>query len=217
MNLYNRFIADFVRVYNKNIKVLGFPDSGFFVDHIHLATQDKDYKLKQKVLYEVVNKEVLPVSKDCLKDNKDAPFNCLLAENLFKYIDVPFLMLQPGYDSWQLQNILGEACTQNNTLKDCDESLKVYAHEYKGYQNKLIKKELKKKRNLSVWSPACVVHCFGQNEQNSSDWQVPQNSGNTIDLVIQDYLKTHGKSQIKLMDDEDWPVNAKCARLNEDL
>lgn len=126
-------------------------------------------------------------------------------------------MLQPGYDTWQLMNILGEACTQNNTLSDCDHSLKEYAHEYKNYQSSLIKEQLKKKGNLSIWSPSCVIHCYGQNEQNSPNWQVPQDSGNTIDLVIQEYLKTNGKKQVKLMDDDNWPINGKCANLREDL
>jgi hypothetical protein len=126
-------------------------------------------------------------------------------------------MLQPGYDTWQLMNILGENCVQNNTLKDCDGSLKQYAHEYKNYQNNLIKEQLKKKNNLSVWSPSCVIHCYWQNEQNSPKWQVPENSGNTIDLIIKEYLRSHGKYQVKLIDDEDWPVNGKCANLNEEL
>ncbi len=126
-------------------------------------------------------------------------------------------MLQPGYDTWQLMNILGEACTQNNTLSDCDQSFKEYAHEYKNYQSNLIKEQLKKKGNLSVWSPACVNHCYWQNEQNSPSWQVPQDSGNTIDFVIQEFLKTNGKNQVKLMDDGNWPVNGKCANLREDL
>jgi len=197
--------------------VFGFPDSGFFVDHINLATKDNDYKFKQKVLFELVNKEVEPTSKDCLKDNAEEPYNCLLAEYLFKYIDVPFLMIQPGYDTWQLMNILGEGCVMNNSLRDCNEELKKFAHEYKNYQKKLISEELKKKNNLSVWSPSCVIHCFYQDSQNSPNWQVPQDSGNTIDLIIKEYLKTQGKYQVNLIDKKDWPNNEKCANLNSEL
>ena len=78
----------------------------------------------------------------------------------------------------------------------------------------IVKEELKKKNNLSVWSPACVIHCYGQDQQNSPDWQVPKNSGNTIDLIVKEYLKTKGKYQVKLADGIDWPYNEKCANFN---
>jgi len=193
--------------------VFGIPDSGFFVDHINLKTKDNDYKLNQKILFEIVNKEVLPESKECLNDNFNEMHNCLLAENIFKYIKVPILMLQPGYHSWQLYNILGENCVKNNSLIKCEDIFKQYAHSYKDYQNKLIDDQMNKNNNLSAWSPSCINHCYHQNELYSPNWEVPQDSGNTINSVVKEYLKSKGKYQVKLIDKCNWPDNKKCSNL----
>lgn len=209
---WTQYLADYVKLYNKNIKVYGIPDSGFFVNHINLKTKDNDFFLKQQILFNEVNKEVPPVSKDCVRDNLSEMHNCLMAENLFKYIKVPFLMIQPGYDAWQLQNIFSQDCSANNNINKCDEQNKKLAHEYKNYQTKLIEKELKIRENISVWSPSCVTHCFGQNEELSRDWQVPMDSGNNIDIIVKEFLEKEGKNQINLLDKIDWPENSRCAR-----
>jgi hypothetical protein len=89
-----QYLADYIHLLNKNVKIYGIPDSGFFVDHINLKTKDNDYKLKLKILSDEVNREeVLPVNTECVKENLNEKHNCLLAENLLKYIKVPFLMI----------------------------------------------------------------------------------------------------------------------------
>jgi hypothetical protein len=212
-----QYLADYIHLRNKKVKIYGIPDSGFFVDHLNLKTNDNDYKLKIKILAEEVNKEVSPVSIECVKENLNEKHNCLLAENVFKYIKVPFLMIQPGYDAWQLQNILSQDCAINGNINQCDENNLKIAHEYKNYQTKLIESQLKIKNNLSVWSPSCVCHCFGQNEQLSPAWNVPKDSGNNIDLIVKEFLKKEGKIQIELLDKVDWPENDKCSRKDLDL
>lgn len=139
--------------------------------------------------------------------------NCLMAEYLFKYIKVPFLMVQPGYDSWQLQNILSLDCSANNNLDKCNKNDLRLANNYKDYQTELIGNELKVKNNLSVWSPSCVTHCFGQCEEMGTDWEVPMDSGNNIDNVVKEFLETEGKSQIELLDRINWPENTKCSKM----
>jgi len=214
---WTQYLADYIHLRNKNVKIYGIPDSGFFVNHLNLKTRDNDFILKQKILYEEVNKEILPISTECLKDNPENMHNCLMAENLFKYIKVPFLMVQPGYDAWQLQNIFSQDCAANGNINQCDEQNLKLAHQYKDYQTKLIEKELRNKNNLSVWSPSCVIHCFWQNEEMSKDWQVPQDSGNYINFIVKEFLEKEGKKQIQLLDKIDWPENAKCARKDMDL
>ena len=68
------------------------------------------------------------------------------------------------------------------------------------------------KKNLSVWSPSCVTHCFWQDAYSSPNWEVPQKSGNNIDLIVKDFLKNEGKKQYELLDKINWPENAGCAR-----
>jgi len=205
---WSQYIADKVKIINPRIQVFGFPDSGFFVDYTNLKTNDKDYSLKQKILYEVVNQEIRPENKECLNDNPNNEYKCLLAENISKYIKIPFMILQPGYDMWQLENILGISCSNSYSLKTCDESLKLIAHSYKNYHNGLIK-NLASKQNLSAWSISCLTHCFGEIIE-SKNWEIPENSGNTINKVVRDFLESQGMQNL-LIDNDDWPLNMKCS------
>lgn len=212
-----QYIADFIKAKNPVAEVFGIPDSGFFVDYENLRTKDDDYKLKQQILFDIVNAEVLPEGKECLEDNLNEKYNCLLAEKIFKYIKVPLLMLQPGYDTWQLYNILGEDCVVNDSLSSCDENHKVISHQYKNYQIKLIEDELKINKKISVWSPSCLRHCYNQEQQSSLNWTVPENSGNTINEVVKSFIIQKGKNQITLIDELDWPNNSKCANKIQEL
>jgi hypothetical protein len=206
-----QYLADFIYKINNKVKIYGIPDSGFFVDYVNLKTKDNDYKLKLKILSDVVNKEVLPVNRECVRANLHAIHNCLLAENLIKYIKVPFLIIQPGYDSWQLLNILDQDCTKNGNIDKCNEKDLKIANEYKNYQNLLIERELNNKQNLSSWSPSCVIHCF-KGKLSLQSWEVPRDSGNNINLVVKKFLENQGKIQIKLLDKVNWPENNKCVR-----
>lgn len=106
-----------------------------------------------------------------------------------------------------MSNILNLDCADNGNINNCDDNNLKIAHEYKDYQTILIERQLNIKNNLSVWSPSCVKHCFGQDERLSLSWQVPENSGNNIDLIVKEFMKKEGKIKIELLDKVDWPKN----------
>jgi len=71
---------------------------------------------------------------------------------------------------------------------------------------------LEKKENFAIFGPACVTHCFSSEMLNSPKWEVPMNSGNTINKVISEFLKNGDKqSKLQLIEEIDWPLNKQCA------
>lgn len=206
---WSQYLNEKLKYMNPKIKLYGLPDSGFFINHLNAKTQDFDYQQKIKVLYSIVNQEVLPESPRCLKDNKGNEYNCLFAEYLVNYIDIPILALQSAYDTWQLHNILGIDCSDSQTLKKCDNKDKLLANEYRDKQNSLLLKTINSKNNISTWSVSCLIHCFYESLLNDKNWEVPKSSGNTINHVISQFLKN--ESQINLIDPDYWPSNDKCA------
>jgi len=212
---WTQYISDYLANLGSKAQVYGIPDSGFFVDHLNQVTKDFDYRKSMQQLYLVVNQEVAPISTECLKDHKGEEYMCLFAQNLSNYIKTPFLMEQPGYDSWQIDNILGENCADAGSISKCSKEQQVNLQEYKKSQNTLIKQILAKKPNMAVWCPACLKHCFGQDDLNSTSWAVPDASGNTINKAIEKFMKA-GMDQTgnRDMDDEvDWPDNKGCANV----
>ena len=215
-----QYLADYIHKINNKVKVYGIPEGGFFVDYKNLHTNDNDFTLKQKTIFEEVNKEVLPVSSECVKENPDQMHMCLMAEYLIKYIKVPILMIQSGYDSYNLLRILGLDCVADlyGNINKCDQNQLKIAHQLKDYQTKLIETEVKIKNNLSVWSPSCVCHLHPEHLDKSllKYWNVPKDSGNNYDYIVKKFIENEGKTQIVLLDKVDWPENNKCARKYND-
>ena len=71
-----------------------------------------------------------------------------------------------------------------------------------------LKEALNKKKNLSIFSPACVRHCFLDGERNLRDIVV---KGFNIDEALSEFVFNEGRKQVILIDDVDWPGNYGCA------
>jgi hypothetical protein len=78
----------------------------------------------------------------------------------------------------------------------------------KNYTKKKLEIAVKQKKNLSVWSPACVFHCYDNSLRGTSFYEV---RGVNIDQVLGDFLKNKGEKQIVLIDELEWPNNQKCS------
>jgi len=157
--------------------------------------------------FKIANSEITHINNVCINDHKGQEYLCIFAETISDYIKIPFLMLQPGYDSWQINNILGENCINKGSISDCSNDQQINIQEYKQAQNNLVKKVLAKKTNFAVWCPACLTHCWTEDNFYNKSWAVPDASGNTINVAIEKFMKA-GMEQTgnRDMDDEvDWP------------
>jgi len=198
---------------NPNLKFYGIPDSGFFADYYNFKTKDRNYYLKNKLFYEIVNKEQPPLLKECLAEHPNNGDLCLLTQYFIRYIKVPLLILQSAYDSSNLQETLGLECVYNDTLDNCDEDSKQFAHVFRVYQNDLIKRELDRNSHFSAFLISCVTHCFDRRKMDSDEWTVPEGSGFTIYKAVEKFINNPYDRFIKI-DVMEWPGNTKCANLN---
>ena len=118
-------------------------------------------------------------------------------------------MYQAQYDSWQIWEVLGEKCVDSyQSLKFCSNEQRKSISKFKDYTMKVMDKAIKNKKNLSVFSPACVMHCYKDGKRLSWDVQV---KGYNVDKVMSQFVNTNGKEQILLVDDVEWPNNKGCA------
>jgi hypothetical protein len=99
-------IAEWINEINPKTKVLGMPDSGFFVDYPSNLTGKNDYGNWIKAVVGLANSAVPLPNKKCVAQNKDSPHYCMMAEHLVKYIETPIFIDESLYDAWQCAVIL---------------------------------------------------------------------------------------------------------------
>ncbi|CAO1944110.1 unnamed protein product, partial [Urochloa humidicola] len=144
------------------VSVKCLSDAGFFIDVKDLSGERSMRSFINGVVHLQNVREVLP--KDCLQ-NKD-PTDCFFASELIKSISTPTFILNSGYDSWQIQNVLapngsypGQAwssCKVN--IRNCSSTQIDVLHEFK---NKLVS-ELKiaeDNKNWGLFIDSCFTHC----------------------------------------------------------
>ena len=213
---WSEHISAMIKEFNPNTKVIAIPDRGFFVDYYNYMTKDRDYYFQNKLFYEIVNKEIPPLTSDCLKEHPGTEDLCLFPEYFVKFVNMPMLLTQSGYDSSNLFETVGLECVANNTLSGCNQTDQEYAHKFKVYQNSLIKKEIERHKSFSAWLPACVTHCF-DDKLNSQNWEVPQNSGMTVSEAVKAFLQNPEERKI-YVDEGYWPSsNGNCANVVQGL
>jgi hypothetical protein len=84
--------------YRTGSKVIGLPDSGFFIDYNSL------YSTKMRWVFDQMNiKEGLKsvLNDKCIK-SQEVESNCIFPEYIIPHIKTPFFAIQSIFDSWQI-------------------------------------------------------------------------------------------------------------------
>jgi len=173
-------------------------DSSFFreYDKNSYLTR-RSYIDKIKSVYEMSHaKKSLPLP--CIKkyqgdnDDEDEAFKCMFAANVIPYINTPLLILQPRYDSWQIENILGynhdDAVTNKDVVNQYGSNLK---EELMTALNRQRMIEPKSKVFLS----SCEFHtalgdAFSDTPEDlNSVWLKAAVDGTTMNVAMDEWLK----------------------------
>jgi len=86
-------------------KVVGLPDSGFFLDY-NAPSGKPAYGTAMRWVF-AQNNATAGVNQRCIQMNPSDKARCYFAEYTSPFIATQFLPLQSEYDSWQTGNILG--------------------------------------------------------------------------------------------------------------
>ena len=133
--------SDYFQSISEQAKILAIADSGIFAsDFVNPFTNRTDVIVYFKPLFNLVNDEIDMPNKACAQRyGKSGQIDCFLAGKLAEFIQVPIFIIQSGYDTWALQNVLGLNCVPNGqgvplttcSVKESEAILKYrkYAHE----------------------------------------------------------------------------------------
>ena len=107
--IYNNLLKNKI---SKNCYVSALPDSGYFINSngYHGKT---NYSNGLKWVFNNGNLSYGSVNSDCInyyggQDDINA-VNCVFAQNIAPFVNIPLFALNSKYDSWQTENILGSS------------------------------------------------------------------------------------------------------------
>jgi len=98
---------DIIKSKNPKTRYWALPDSAFYVDYKSLKNGEYDFKNQMQALYATVNDPDVPFPQSgCVEKYGNQSHMCFLTEYMFPYIRSPLFIIQSGYDSFQIPNIL---------------------------------------------------------------------------------------------------------------
>lgn len=102
--------GDYIReMVGEGKKVVVMPDSGFFLDFVGIGV---DYHSQMRWVFENMNSRA-GVNQKCINYYGKDSWRCFFAEYALPFVESPVFALQPKFDSWQMDNVLG---VRNETL-----------------------------------------------------------------------------------------------------
>eukprot|EP00825_Cyclidium_porcatum_P022840 TRINITY_DN25101_c0_g1_i2.p1 TRINITY_DN25101_c0_g1~~TRINITY_DN25101_c0_g1_i2.p1 ORF type:complete len:308 (+),score=42.28 TRINITY_DN25101_c0_g1_i2:156-1079(+) len=225
--------ADYIQEWlGTSVNYAAIPDSGYVYDVLNVQTNTHLTRIQLESLYNISNAEIRIPQGKCADFYDDQGWRCLITSDLVSFIETNLFIIHSEYDAWFIPNSLGIDCINNLTLKSCSNS---QMNDINNYRSEIINKlaeTISIRPNWGVWSPACVYHVLTSEQTfNSSIYEIPMQSGNTlaesIDAWIKSEFKKNNESQSllysrKLLEEEDnnsnayidtaqWPNNAPCA------
>lgn len=69
-----------------------------------------------------------------------------------------------------------------------------------------------KRPNVNAFGIACVAHEFLAGRFNNIEFTVPMNSTNTVEYLIENWMKSKTPTNWTRIDQVEWPHNVPCAR-----
>lgn len=132
-------------LFSKSVKVVGLPDSGFFLDYEATTTKYDQYHSMMIWVFNYMNASS-GVHQGCIANEIKDPWKCMFAEHTAPYIKTPMFPLQSEYDSWQIPH----------DLKSNDTTL---INQYGANLTKLIENNFLKAKNHGIFLDSCHHHC----------------------------------------------------------
>ncbi|CAD8164203.1 unnamed protein product [Paramecium octaurelia] len=195
-----------------DVNVYGVPDSGMALNLP--AIDGTDYPTESlNLLIDLVNIEVTHPNKQCVSKFKNEVWKCYYAQYLFEFIQTPLFIIQSMYDYYSLTARFKIDCAKNYSLNNCSQEQLDFAQNLYKQNYEVLSQRKKDHPETGAFAPSCLEHCFLLKDYyNSQDWEVPGESGNTIQEAINNWLNSKPNPENNFyVDNVEWPNNKKCS------
>jgi hypothetical protein len=173
----------FATLLPKSVRLVGFPDAGFFMD-VKGATSGKyDYRSMFQGADPVWNVTGSGgTNLKCLAANAGEKWKCLMAQYIAPHVETPIFVMNSDYDAWQMEHVLGAKCIPTPTrtcTADQNTALRSFRDQFAAAITAGVTNG---KPKNGVFLDSCYVHeqnvnyCSNQGMPNCVGWS-PQSSG----------------------------------------
>ncbi|KAM0921406.1 hypothetical protein ACQ4PT_006881 [Festuca glaucescens] len=205
---------DFSARFPRTVSVKCFFDAGFFLDKKDIYGEKFIRSIYNGVVHLQNVSKVLP--RDCLA--KKEPTDCFFPSEVIKSINTPTFILNSGYDSWQINNILVPDESSPTTswlsckadIRKCDSRQIKEVH---GLRKTLIDdlKVVECKEDWGFFIDSCFTHCQTPFRISWDSPISPRLGNKTISEAFGDWH--FGRSQEVKQIDCEYPCNPTCSTL----
>lgn len=198
---------DFSAQFPQEVSVKCIPDAGFFLDVKDISGESSFWSFYDEVVHLQNVRKVLP--KNCLAHKE--PTECFFPAELIKSIRTPTFILNSGYDSWQIQNVLVPSAP-DESWSNCKDNIHncntTQIEILDGFRNTMVD-ALKVARDTEDWGlfiDSCFTHCQTLSDTSWNSATSPRLGNKTISEAVGDWL---GGRRVKEIDCE-YPCNPTC-------
>ncbi|XP_047054248.1 pectin acetylesterase 5-like [Lolium rigidum] len=205
---------DFSARFSQEVAVKCLADAGFFLDVKDISGERSFWSVYDGVVQLQNVRKVLP--KDCLA-NKE-PTECFFPAELIKYIRTSMFILNSGYDSWQIRNVIvpGSSAPDNSWLS-CKDNIRNCTSKqievFDEFRNTMVNnlKLVEDKEDWGIFIDSCFTHCQTLSRISWNSPTSPRVGNKTIADAIGDWHsgRSHGEKEI----DCEYPCNPTCSSL----
>ncbi|KQK19774.1 pectin acetylesterase 5 [Brachypodium distachyon] len=197
----------------QTVPVKCFSDAGFFLDIKDISGERFIRSVFSGVVHLQNVRKVLP--KDCLA--KKEPTDCFFPAEVIKSINTPTFILNSGYDSWQIQNVLvpDETSPEKSWLtckaniRECNPTQIEALH---GFRETLVNdlKVVQDKEDWGLFIDSCFTHCQTPFRISWDSPISPRLQNKSIAEAVGDWHFGRSRSGVKQIDCE-YPCNPTCS------
>jgi hypothetical protein len=166
-----------------SVRLVGFPDAGFFMDVKGETSGKYDYRANFQGADPVWNVTGSGgTNLKCLEANAGEKWKCLMAQYIAPHVETPMFVLNSNYDAWQMEHVLGAKCIPTPTspcTADENTSLRSFRDQFAAAITAGVTNG---KPKNGVFLDSCYVHeqnvnyCSNQGMPNCVGWS-PLSSG----------------------------------------
>ncbi|CAM0885589.1 unnamed protein product [Alopecurus aequalis] len=205
---------DFSARFPQEVSVKCLADAGFFLDVKDISGERSFFSVYDGVVRLQNVRKVLP--KDCLAI-KD-PTECFFPAELIKSIRTPMFILNSGYDSWQIRNVLiPDSSVPDKSWFSCKDNIRncnsTQIEVLDGFRNTMVNdlKVIEGKEECGMFIDSCFTHCQTLYGISWNSLNSPRLGNKTIAEAVGDWHS--GRRQgVKEIDCE-YPCNPTCSSL----
>jgi hypothetical protein len=151
---------DYIRtIIPKSVQVVGFPDSGVFLNMTASVTGGPSYTPHFENIFRMQNITSWTMNQGCFKEFASMPQKCFFAEYVLPYIETNLFMANALMDTWAFANILQLPCyLRDKNLNNCTSFELFHARSYESLMSMTFEPYYQIGSRHGCFLTVCVTH-----------------------------------------------------------